>query len=96
MVDTLLIEFKIRIGREIMRKLLFLFLLIPFQVMAEAPECPIFPNKQECLKSVAENYNNLLDFIDGEYPQELEPDLIQAANDIKTYESLACQKTCFN
>jgi hypothetical protein len=64
-----------------MRKLILLLLLLPFSVQA--------------LKSVMENYEGLIDFIQRE-SQEKEPEMIQAANDIKRYESLACKKTCLN
>jgi hypothetical protein len=79
-----------------MGRLTFLLLLIPLHVFAAAPECPIYANKQECLVSVEENYTNFLDFIESEYEKEGQDELIQAANDIKFYETLACQKTCLN
>ena len=80
-----------------MGKYLILILLIPVQSLAEAPECPFYQNKQECLRSVESNYKNFLDFIneatDEEEPVERDR-LIQASLDIKKYEGLACQKTC--
>jgi hypothetical protein len=74
---------------------LFIFLFSSLNAFASAPECPLYSTKQECLMSVEENYKNFLDFIEKEYdsPQDT---LIEAANDIKKYESLACQKTCLN
>lgn len=75
--------------------IILLLLLLPFAAQAEAPECPIFATKKECLKSVMENYEGLIDFINRELPSEQEPEMIQAVNDIKRYESFACQKTCF-
>jgi hypothetical protein len=79
-----------------MGRLTFLFLLIPLHVFAKAPECPLYPNKQDCLLSVEKNYTNSLDFIDDEYEEKGQDELIQAANDVKFYEALACQKTCLN
>jgi len=79
-----------------MGRLTFLFLWIPLQVFAKAPECPQYDNKYECLLSVENNYTNSLDYIEGEYEKESQDELIQAANDIKFYEALACQKTCLN
>ena len=76
-----------------MRLLTFLILLMPLQVFAIAPECPGHLNKHNCLQSVEENYKNFLDFIEE---AEEKDKLIQAANDVKHYESLACQKTCLN
>jgi len=78
-----------------MRILSLLILLFPAQAFAAAPECPIYSNKKNCLQSVDENYQDLLDFIDKEYIDEKD-DLIQAAVDVKHFESLACQKTCLN
>lgn len=74
---------------------LFIFLFSSLNAFASAPECPLYSTKRECLASVEENYKNFLDFIEKEYdsPQDT---LIEAANDIKKYESLACQKTCLN
>ena len=79
-----------------MRILFLLILLIPLQAFAEAPECPEYANKYQCLQSVEENYKRFLDFIDDEYVPKEEEILIQAALDIKHYEGLACQKTCLN
>ena len=78
-----------------MRTLILLILLMPLQVFANPPECPGYSNKHDCLRSVNENYEQFLDFINKEY-SDGEEELIQAANDIKHYESLACQKTCWN
>jgi hypothetical protein len=74
---------------------LIIFLFSAVNAFARAPECPLYSTKKECLASVEENYKNFLDFIEEEYdpPQEK---LIEAANDIKKYETLACQKTCLN
>ncbi|MBY0272433.1 MAG: hypothetical protein K2X02_03325 [Alphaproteobacteria bacterium] len=77
---------------------LIIFLFSALNAFASVPECPLYSTKRECLASVEENYKNFLDFIDNiekEYnsPQDT---LIDAANDIKKYESLACQKTCLN
>lgn len=74
---------------------LIIFLFSVTSAFAKAPECPLYSTKKECLASVEENYKNFLDFIEEEYdsPQEK---LIEAANDIKKYETLACQKTCLN
>jgi hypothetical protein len=77
-----------------MRNFIWLLLLLPVDVLAKAPECPLYPSKTECLSSVEENYRNFLDFIDEE--EEDKDKLIQAATDIKHYEALACQKTCLN
>lgn len=79
-----------------MSRLTFLFLFIPLQVFAKAPECPLYNNKHECLLSVEENYINSLDFINKEYEEKSQPEWIDAANDVKFYEALACQKTCLN
>lgn len=69
------------------------------QTFAKPPECPIYKNKQACLLSVADHYNRSQEFIKemtDEEDQEEREKLIQASLDIKKYESLACQKTCFN
>jgi len=81
-----------------MRHILCLLLvLIPFQASAKAPECPLYSNKQACLTAVQESHQNYMDFLYEEYPkEERPPELIQAANDIKHFEMLACQKTCLN
>ncbi len=78
-----------------MRTFMILISVLPFHVFADAPECPIFSNKHECFQSVEENYKNLLDFIEEEYTGD-KTELIEAANDVKYYESLSCQKTCLN
>lgn len=74
---------------------LFIFLFSALNAFASPPECPLYSTKRECLASVEENFRSLLDFIEKEYipPQE---QLVEAANEIKKYESLACQKTCMN
>jgi hypothetical protein len=77
-----------------MRNLIWLLLLLPVDVFAKAPECPLYENKMKCLSSVEDNYKNFLDFINEE--DEDKDKLIQAAVDIKHYETLACQKTCVN
>lgn len=74
---------------------LLIFLFSSLNVFASAPECPLYPTKRECLASVEENYKKFLDFIEEEYDSPKDT-LIEAANDIKKYESLACQKTCIN
>jgi len=74
---------------------LFIFLFSSTTAFANAPECPLYSTKRECLASVEENYKKFLDFIEEEYDSPKET-LIDAANDIKKYESLACQKTCLN
>jgi hypothetical protein len=85
-----------------MRNFIWLLLLIPVDVFAKAPECPLYANKHECLSSVEKNYREFLDFIDaenGSYDEEDEKErnkLLMAAADIKHFESLACQKTCLN
>lgn len=79
-----------------MRKLLLLSLLIPFQAFAKAPECPAYDNKRECMHSVDESYKNFLEDIRKEYEEAQQPELIQAANDVKYFERKACQQTCFN
>ncbi|MBP6951275.1 MAG: hypothetical protein KA112_01435 [Alphaproteobacteria bacterium] len=79
-----------------MRKLLLLSLLIPFQAFAMAPECPAYDNKRECMHSVDESYNNFLKEIEEEYKKNQQPELIQAANDVKHFEILACKRTCLN
>ncbi|MBY0293407.1 MAG: hypothetical protein K2W92_09005 [Alphaproteobacteria bacterium] len=77
-----------------MRKLLLLSLLIPFQAFARAPECPTYDNKRECMHSVDDNYDKLLEDIKQEYDDQ--PELIQAANSVKSFETKACEQTCFN
>ena len=77
-----------------MRKLLLLSLLIPFQAFAKAPECPAYNNKRECMHSVDENYKNFLKEIEEESEKNKQPELIQAADDVKHFEILACQRTC--
>ncbi len=79
-----------------MRMLLLLTVVMPLQVFAKPPECPVYPNKRDCLQSVEENYNNLLDFIEKEYGEENKIKMIEAAADVSHYESVACQKTCLN
>jgi len=79
-----------------MRMLIFLTLVMSLDAFAKPPECPMHPNKRECLSSVEENYKNLLDFIEQEIKEESKVELIEAANHVKHYESLACQKTCLN
>lgn len=83
-----------------MSKYLILLFLLPLQSLAEAPECPFFPNKEACLRSVESHYKNFLDFInestDEDDPTTERDQLIQASLDIKKYETLACQKTCLN
>ncbi len=74
---------------------LFIFLFSGMNAFASAPECPLYSTKRECLASVEENYRKFLDFIEEEYDSPKDT-LIEAANDIKKYESLACQKTCLN
>ena len=84
----------INIKYKIVTALLF-FLFFNLNAFASAPECPLYSTKRECLASVEENYRKFLNFIDEEYesPKDI---LIEAANDIKKYESFACQKTCLN
>lgn len=81
-----------------MRTLILFIFLMPTCVFAEAPECPIYANKSLCLQSVEENYKNFLDFLNEEDIEDKnqKDELIQAANDTKHFESLACQKTCLN
>ncbi len=76
-----------------MRTLLLLTFVIPLQVFAGAPECPGYSNKNHCLNAVEDNYEQFLDFIKDETDDQ--DKMIQAANDIKHFESLACQKTCW-
>lgn len=78
-----------------MRKIMLLTLFMPLQAFANPPECPIYANTYDCLQSVEENYKSYIDFIDEEYNSPKE-ELIEAANTIKKYEALACQKTCLN
>ncbi|EKE08933.1 MAG: hypothetical protein ACD_16C00234G0006 [uncultured bacterium] len=78
-----------------MRQLALLSLFFSWDAFAIAPECPLYPNKHVCLLSVEENYKNFLEFIDEEYLDPKE-EIIEAANDIKHFESLACHKTCLN
>ena len=73
----------------------FIFLLSSLNAFSNPPECPLYATKGKCLASVERNYKNFLDFIEKEYDFPEDP-LIEAANDIKKYESLACQKTCLN
>lgn len=82
-----------------MRKFLILILCMPLHAFAEAPECPAYKNKKECLLSVENNYENLFkDIIEesDEKDPEKKEELIQASLDIKKYETLACQRTCLN
>ncbi len=80
-----------------MKILRYLIVLLPLQAMAKAPECPLYSNKKLCLAAVDESYKNYLDYLKDEYTDETRPtELIQAANDVKHYERLACQKTCLN
>lgn len=76
--------------------LLFIFLFPSMTAFASAPECPLYSTKRECLASVEENYKNLFDYILEEYDHPPQEEIIIAANDIKKYETLACQKTCLN
>ena len=78
-----------------MRTFILLILFMPGYVFAMAPECPLYSNKHNCLQSVEENYDKLLDFIKEGYSEDND-ELIQAAGDTKHFESLACQKTCLN
>lgn len=77
-----------------MRTLLALILFLPNLAFAKAPECPLYANKEDCLQSVEENYNDLLDFIKQDYLEDQEEPLLLAASDTKYYETLACEKTC--
>ncbi len=79
-----------------MRTLLLLTFIMSLQTFAMAPECPQYANKYDCLKSAEDNFEQLLDFIKEEYKEESKIQLIEAANDVKRYEKLACQKTCLN
>ena len=82
-----------------MGKYLILFLLFPAQVFADAPECPIQKNKRSCLAFVEENDKKFREFIDGSTSEDdliQKEQMIEAAVDIKKYETLACQKTCLN
>lgn len=82
-----------------MRNLFILILFIPMHAFAEAPECPTYKNKKECLLSVENNFESLFKDIveesDENNPAKKE-ELIQASLDIKKYESLACERTCLN
>ena len=78
-----------------MRNLIWLLLLLPVNVSAKAPECPAYSTKKECLQSVDDNFNKLFEFLNEE-EGDFKKKLIQAATDIKHYETLACQKTCLN
>ncbi|MBS0271426.1 MAG: hypothetical protein JSR85_02120 [Proteobacteria bacterium] len=78
-----------------MRKIMLLILFMPLQTLATPPECPLYATTHDCLQSVEENYKSYIDFIDQEYNPPKE-ELIEAANTIKKYETLACQKTCLN
>lgn len=80
----------------LMRMLFLLILLIPGQVFARAPECPLFSNKRDCLEDVDKDYKDLLEYIEKEYDKEGQEEMIQAAVDIRHFESLACAKTCLN
>lgn len=83
-----------------MKKFLLLTFLIASPVFAKPTECPIYQNKQDCLKAVASNYEELFDFINENYGPDdnsiEKKELIEASLDIKKYESLACKKTCLN
>lgn len=78
-----------------MGKFLILTVLLSAQAFANPPECPLYKNKHECLAAAEKNFNDSLEFIDESYEDDGEKNqLIQASLDIKTYESMACQKTC--
>lgn len=82
-----------------MRTLIFLTFLMSLQAFALAPECPIYANKNDCIKSVDNSFEQLLDLIKEQYEKENQVkknEMIEAAKDIKHYESLACLKTCLN
>lgn len=80
-----------------MRTLILLILLMPTSVFAKAPECPLYSNKSSCIKSVEKNYENFLELLKEEEEETNDKDkLIQAAVDVKYFETLACQKTCLN
>jgi len=78
-----------------MKVVIFLISLMTAPAFAKAPECPLFPDRKTCLRSTEENYKNFLDFIEEEY-NDPKDELIQAAVDIKHFETLACEKTCLN
>ncbi len=71
-------------------------LVFPSQTWAEAPECPAYANRQDCLASADENLNNILQFINDEEDGADKDRLILAAHDVKHFESEACLKTCVN
>lgn len=62
----------------------------------EAPECPAYANRQDCLASTDENLQNILQLIDDEDNGADKDRLILAAHDVKHFESQACLKTCLN
>jgi hypothetical protein len=69
------------------------------QTFAQPPECPLFKNKQDCMRSVKSNFDKtrqyLDEIMDEEDPTKME-ELILASLDVQKYETLACQKTCLN
>jgi hypothetical protein len=81
-----------------MRTFFIIFIaLTASHALAKPTECPTYKNKRECLLAVDENFQQLLDFLEGyEEDPEQKSRLIDASLDTKKYESLACEKTCFN
>lgn len=77
-----------------MNRLFAILFLLPLSVQAKAPECPIFKNKEACLKSVSDNYEGLIDYINKLDAIDKEHEMIEAAKTIKKYETFACERTC--
>lgn len=80
-----------------MRTLLLILLLLSGQAFGKAPECPLYSTKQSCLLSVENKYNDFLKFLyENEGTEAEEEPMIQAAKDIRHFETIACKKTCLN
>lgn len=70
-------------------------LVLSSQTWAEAPECPTYANRHDCLASTDDNLQNMLRLIDEEASEEDQKNrLILAALDVNYFESQACLKTC--
>ena len=74
------------------------FLLIQ-QAVATIPECPTQPNRSECLRVAQANYIERLEFLEQDKGYRFDDrgeNFLMAANDIKYFETRACQQTCVN
>ncbi len=71
----------------------FLFMLTPHMGHAEPFECPLAPSKEICLQAADETYQHGLEYLKEEGLTENEV-LLDALNDVRQFEAIACQKTC--